>query len=713
MIQRSVFLKIAFGLVVLYVLNSIGFALFDINWAYEQQKLRQAKTITHYVKVGEELLRAGDVDNLSYRLDDALKVERLDYYLIQKNGERLVYGNVAGADEDLEFGPLDVDRKAVETATHRHYVRQVGDYTLVLGHKISVANFIKAYLDISLDVILKDVVFACGLIFALVIYSFRDLIQVVASIRKRGGKRTEASVAKSKEVLTLIQGFKGFQENVEALARENAVYRNQVLPALQKELFSGKAPPYEFACTLVRTDINNFSHIFATADRAQFMKEVNDFFTGVAHIVSRYSGFVYEFIGDEVIYYFKDDQPNCAALALAAVRDVNKLADQFSERTERENGYPFRVKTALSAGTLRFGPLVNGHSLAGSPLIESVRMLSHVHDKSANTVLMDDNVWEMTTDVCTTQELGVFQLKGVSKSRRLHVYQAHVPLNHHLRQGTPSSTAIAQFYRSDDEIREILDFVLRNYEDLKQESILQLLGAFRGYQVTSPSPEIKQRYLDLLEMLTTTTKTDKSTYALTSLIASARNLFPQGALTGRLRDVLLKCLEIDENRVVANTIDVFTALDPDATEPVFQKLARNENNRVSANALIKQAKQEWTSGVAKRIRSMITKFGAYHRASALYALGEISAFLRQSDEVAFHADLGLQSLLEEALTMVTHKNQVIRRQAAMAVIKAGRAKELENYIEGQKHLDQETRTELRALIQVYAPSYAGSAQKAA
>ena len=63
--------------------------------------------------------------------------------------------------------------------------------------------------------------------------------------------------------------------------------------------------------------------------------------------------------------------------------------------------------------------------------------------------------------------------------------------------------------------------------------------------------------------------------------------------------------------------------------------------------------------------------------------------------------------------MVTHKNQVIRRQAAMAVIKAGRSKELENYIDGQKHLDEEMRTELRALIQVYAPSYAGSSQKAA
>ena len=644
MMHRSVFLKIAVGLVFFYVVYSIGFVLVDINWAYEKRKERQGRANAHYVKVGEELLKAGDYDNLSYRLDDAVKLELIDYYLIQKNGERLVYGNAAGADEDLQFGDLTIDRAALETKTHRHYVIQVGDYTLAMGHKIGVNDFIERYLDLSLDTIIKDIIFVCILVFSLVIYSFRDLIQVVASIRKRGGKRTESSVAKSKEVLTLIQGFKGFQENVEALARENAVYRNQVLPALQKELFSGKAPPYEFACTLVRTDINNFSHIFGTADRAQFMKEVNDFFTGVAHIVSRYSGFVYEFIGDEVIYYFKDDQTNCAALALAAVRDVNKLADQFSERTEREHGYPFRVKTALSAGTLRFGPLVNGHSLAGSPLIESVRMLSHVHDKSANTVLMDDNVWVMTTDVCTTQELGVFQLKGVSKSRRLHVYQAHVPINHHLRQGTPSATANAQFYRSDDEIREILDFILKNYGDLKQEAILQLLGAFRGYQVTSPSPEIKQRYLDLLEMLTTTPKDDKSTYTLTSLIAAARNLFPQGALTGRLRDVLLKCLELDENRVVANTIDVFTALDPDASEPVFQKLAQNENNRVSANALIKQAKHEWTSGVAKRIRSMITKFGAYHRASALYALGEISAFLRQSDEVAFHADLGLQSL---------------------------------------------------------------------
>src|SRR5690606_6226579 len=144
---------------------------------------------------------------------------------------------------------------------------------------------------------------------------------------------------------------------------------------------------------------------------------------GVTHIVSRYRGYVYEFIGDEVIYYFKDDEhDNSSVIAISAMRDINELAERMSDKTEAEYGYQFRIKSSIAYGVVRFGPLVNGFSLAGNPLIESVRVLSHVHEKSENTVLFDEVVNSRISAFCMTKELRVVMLKGLANARRLYSY---------------------------------------------------------------------------------------------------------------------------------------------------------------------------------------------------------------------------------------------------------------------------------------------------
>ena len=699
--QKSVFFKVSAAFLVGYVAYVTIFMCFNIYNSFHKEDRKQYEIAAHYAATARELLEGGNEDELSIRLDAAIKTRDLHFYAIYKNGQQIVYANAAGIDEIFNFGALDVEERfEADDASFRAFKIIVGEYCVVIGHKTAFDNYAVEYIKLAKEFIIKDIIMVVVGTIALILYQFRDLLLLVLRVRTKGGARTDASIAKSKEVLTLVQGLKGAQENKEALSKENAILKNQVLPALQRELLSGKTPPYEFGCTLVRTDINNFSTIFATKDRTQFMGEVNAFFSHVAEIVSRYSGFVYEFIGDEVIYYFKDDLKNSSAIALTAIRDINKLAEEFSARTNELHGYPFMIKTAISAGTLRFGPLVNGYSLAGSPLIESVRILSHIHDKSANTVLMDDVVYERVQGICTTEEFGVFTLKGIQKPRRLHLYQAHVPVIHHLKQGNDEHMALATYYRSDSDIHEQLSYISENFGSLSREAMLRLLSGIRQYKVLQSTTEIRTAYVTLLERLNTDArqKDDKTIYVLSSLIATTTHLFQPGQLTGRLRNALLACLEIPERRVVANAVDVFTVLDPEASEPIFQRLVAHEDNRISANAMVKLSKQEWTKASARRLRAMLSSQSAFHRSSALYALGEIAVHLKQADEVAYQADLDLQTLLTEALSLVTHSNKLIRRQAALATIKSGRGKLLELQVISQPGLDKGIVAELQALL---------------
>ena len=77
---------------------------------------------------------------------------------------------------------------------------------------------------------------------------------------------------RSRETEIFAQGLIGYEASVEALKERNERLDRQVLPSLKKEVLSGKTPPYDFDCTMVRTDINNFSTIYNTHDVTIFIE---------------------------------------------------------------------------------------------------------------------------------------------------------------------------------------------------------------------------------------------------------------------------------------------------------------------------------------------------------------------------------------------------------------------------------------------------------
>lgn len=699
--QRSVYVQIAFTLLAVYTVYSFFFWIFQIDQVYKYLTVESHRWAASYLTIGRILLREGEVTELAPILDEAIEAREIDYYLIRKGKEDIAFSSSAGADDPIVF-PETLEDTTWETPEYKHFVIHQSGYYYAIGYKRGIWNYISNFYEAEKFSLWGNILVISLFGIGLTLYSFRDMREVLNRLRKRSVDRGDLSIAKSAETLTLIQGLRGYQANVDTLTKENLLLKGQVLPALRKEIASGKAPPYEFGCTLVRTDINNFTTIFSNQDRAQFMQTINEFFVGVTHIVSRYKGYVYEFIGDEVIFYFKDeDHLNSPAIALSALRDINRLADEMTESTQ-DLGYAFKVKSALSWGTLRFGPLVNGFSLAGKPLIETVRILTHVHEKSENTILYEESLSEQVSFLTTSRELGVVMLKGLSQSRRLRVHQAYVPLSTHLRQGNVASFLNASYYRSDRDICETLDFICSQIGVIEAKSLLKLLGHFKSFPVTEFSNDIRKSYLECLEKLAQHCeqgqwKNEDDVFMLSALISAAAELFPSGHLVGRLRQTFIKSLNAPDRRVVANALDVFAALDPDAGEKVFSTLAAHNDNRIVANALIKEAKREWKKSTAKRLGVLMRMQSPYYKASALYALGEIAAHLKSSDEVSFQADSILQLLIDDAAVMIPHANKMVRRQALRTFMKAGREVQLQQ-MSSDVGLEQELRAEIRLLL---------------
>jgi class 3 adenylate cyclase len=671
MIKHSVFIKIGAWFAALYILYSIAFIAVIILSQHDRYNELQYKRASAYSRVGRILLKDGDTVELNDRLQAAADDYEIGFYVIRKANEELFSQyNSASLKTRVENIFKEKHEEGIdESASLTRFLIRENGFTLEIGFESSLWFQARAYISEESSNILKDIGFVLILVISIVLYAFRDFRAILGRLRRPGFDRTDLNLAHSSETMTLIQGLKGYQESSNALVKENALLKGQVLPALQNELRSHEHSPFEFGCTLVRTDINNFTSVFSGEKRGIFMDIINDFFVGVAHIASRYGGFIYEFIGDEVIFYLKDDDhANAAAMALSAVRDINLLAEQFNLKTEQQHSFSFKIKSSLSHGDLRFGPQVNGYSLAGTPLIETVRMLSHIHEKSSNTVLFDDSVFERVRDLASSEEFGLVTLKGISEPRRLHRYLEHQPL----RRQLTTDLSLTTFYRSDENICEILDWLCKNYELMDQKKVVSLLGGFQSYKVPEVSLKIQSSYVRFMDLLLEMREGYKTEFALSALVSAARNLFPPNAFSGPVRERMLRCLNAKTRRVLANTVDVFIELDPGAGEDIFDRLIDHDDNRITGNALVKQAKRELNKKTLRRLKTLLKSPSPFYRASAIYALTEIASHLKQLDEVAYRTNSELQRLLDQAAREARHENPMIQRQALRLAEKTSR-----------------------------------------
>jgi adenylate cyclase len=452
---------------------------------------------------------------------------------------------------------------------------------------------------------------------------------------------------------------------------------------------------------MVRTDINNFSTIYNNHSVDDFMRVINEYFTDVSHIVARYKGLIHEFLGDEVIFYFKDeDCLNSVETALSAIRDVNAAAERVQERTMKKYGYPFTVKSALAHGTIRFGPLVNGYSLAGSVLIESVRILSHVVEKEGNVACFEGANLNRLKDVTIAEDYARVNLKGFSGTKTLYRYVGHTPLADLLAQLSDESVAWLTYYRSDESLAQILRHLHEQQERMEESVILKAIRVLRDVPVTKASEEIAGALLSWLEALSAFDTQGEGKSELRVLSAAtmlAMNLIPQEGFTAEIDERLSRLLLVSDRRVVANVLDVLTHFKSGGDPKFVGNLLSHKDNRILANALVHEGHRDISPRVLKALRRMLSGKATdsdsqnAQTASALYAIGEIAAYHRSRDVVYYNAQVEFHAMVERLPEFALNNNVMIRRQAMAAARKIGDPNILNEIIAKIHHSSQPDR----------------------
>lgn len=670
-------------------------AILDFNDKFDEIILTKEKRLVQYLKVSQSLYSAGADKELTNLLHQILLDNDISYIAIYQNKK---LAHVWPAEHPLASAYAYEDRapKAGNDLINKTLSERSeflsDDTLLTLGidkrNREAIWTVAKRYYR----VIVEDILIVIALAAMAFWVHTRDLRKLSKEIAKFGrvptalGKETKTGSA---EAEAIVAGFRGYASAEKILKDKSDKLSSQVLPALKRELFSGQEPPYTFECTLVRTDINGFSQIFNSPYRDRFAKHIDDFFIGLTEIASRYDGLIYEFVGDEAIFYFKDYLPDdhqaddqlgpstSINRALDAIRDIHMLARDIGLRTQLE-GHRFTVKSALAHGTLRFGQQVDGFSLSGGVLIETVRILSTVTDKVDSHLYFGSRHISYLRDDVTTEKVGTFSLKGYSEDVDLVRWTGSTPLSQHISNVTSTTLTGGAFdfvaqHRSDFSLETIISSAASARERWDLLHHLALVHALRSLRVYRAHHPLAATLNDWLAAARTLADQHSEWYRLVSAILMIYpNLVPKSALGTKEIGYLESLIESKDPRTVANAIDVLTKYEIKATIRPLTSLFASENNRVAANALIYQGSQELNVAVLERLEKMI--FGKQSddakRASGLYALGEIARILRTRDEVYYSTRVELHRLILRCDVFTTHQNESVAHQATLAKAKA-------------------------------------------
>lgn len=658
----------------------------DVRAAYLQSfeisSLKRERAIRALSGVVKSLVATGRRDLIEGHLQDALKVGWIEFYVITYRGEVVIYNSLRPLSDDaystlaalhppeafwrfesaLEEersirGPASAEIKSLED--FRFLESDLGNgRRLKLGFNIDREAFLAEKEEYYGEENRRMLVLGLLISLGVFLFAARDIMKIASIVRKKGISGLKDVKTVSREAEALSEGLQGFGESVERLEVRNRKLSGQILPALRNEIDSGKKPPYDFNCSMVRTDINNFTKIFHTYPVDEFLATINEFFAECSHVISRYDGFIHEFVGDEIIFYFKDEHhSNSFTAALACAREIEAVADRIHRLTTEKNGYPFRVKSSVSYGRIRFGALLNGFSLAGAPLIETNRILGAVSERNENTIHFDSSNTVRLHGAVQFGEAFRTYLKGMDGERIIMRYIGHLNLNDLLgglravagaTNEATSKFAILDDYRSDEELEKLLLSVGSASDAELSGQILRIMGKIR---ITKCDPKMTTMLVDVIRSLRDRGQRENrfsDLKALATLSGALPRLVPLENMNASVEPLLLELVDHSDLRVVANTIEALQAL-RDAgkvSKNLDRHLIDSRNPRVAANALVYLGTSEITADVTGRLREMILSAESPRVAAGIYAWGEISKFYIENDLVHLRTQTEFRALSE-------------------------------------------------------------------
>lgn len=640
--KRSVVLLIVLAFWVGYVV------LGGIQFYYNAKEITQKETEQrdrNLVYLQDNLVSLvinEDYEELNVQLEKARSLSLIDFYIIQNNGQVITwynnFNNLEGINVDYQnFNTI----MQTDALTFRTLKLQDTKFTVGLYQDINKIIWHTAYL--MRFYILREVVVITAFL-ALVVHLFlKDIInlsKVLTSRKREDIRRIKTRSAEAEALYLASSGLEGERLRLEKI---NEVFGDTIGPAIKHELKSGRTAPYTFKATMCRIDLNGYTQMFMEKSDVYLIDILNRYFAKARSVIERYNGLIYQFVGDEIVFQFKDDEINglsSEALASACIRDLFIEAQVIEKNLPPEANHYFKLKGSFAHGLMRFTKLDEGHALSGLPLIESVRLLSLIDEKNHQVLNFFSEASKAAQGLAFIFERKVNHLKGFKEQSLICSAR-----DFHAVDWVFESKKWSQltFFRKDSDLIFTLKKIRLMAVTREDEAIAEILEALKHHRYTECSSELIAEVTHTLEnFICAQSEKMLSEKCLAYLISLVGRIIPQGSNTLEVMNHLQGLINHLDNRVQAQAIVALSRL---GYEPrlLWDKMF-SANGRVAADTIIEISKKQINNDVLKALDRLLHSPDPHNQKSGLYALENILSYYKEIDPVFYQSNPMLEKI---------------------------------------------------------------------
>nr|WP_295900345.1 hypothetical protein [uncultured Bdellovibrio sp.] len=631
----------------------VGYVSFTGYQFYTQgSKLAEHVAITRVANLDYILQSSiGDLvqehpDGIKDKLSQARKLHFVDFFILQKGTEPLFFENNSGKLEELNHNYANFN-ELIEVNGLKFKTIKVMDYRLTAGIRSNIGTTLLSTLKEMIPMFIKDIFVVTTFLSFVAFLVLRDIINLSKVLSSRSREEIANIKTTSAEADTILKASVGLEGERVRLEKLSETYGETVGPAIRYELKSGKEAPYSFAATLCRIDLNGYTQMFLEKDDKYMTTILNQYFARAREVIERHGGLIYQFVGDEIVFLFKDEMApdlSSESLAIACIRDLFHEATVIEKNLPAEANHYFKLKGSLAKGTMRFTRLDEGHALSGLPLIESVRLLSLIDDKTHQVLTFFQEASPSAEGLAFIFDRKVNQLKGFKEESMLCRSRDFNSIEWVFDSNMWERLA---YFRSDEHMLFVLKKVRLMAVTRRDDDIVRMLTALKYHRFENTTQEIvSEAEMTLTSFLRGEEEGLLSTKALSAVVSLLGRIIPKNLWSTTLQDSVVRLLEHKDPRVQANAIVVLGRYGFPARK-IWENMF-SSNNRVAADTIVEVAKQQLNSDVWDALHRLLNSAHPNHKKSGEYALESIVKYYQDTDPVYLKTNPILSKMLAKS-----------------------------------------------------------------
>jgi adenylate cyclase len=179
--------------------------------------------------------------------------------------------------------------------------------------------------------------------------------------------------------------------------------------------------------TILFSDIKDFTRYTSSMGPDQVQKLLNEYFEAMTEIVFQYKGTVDKFMGDGMMVFFGDPEPQSdhALLCVRAAIDMQKKVREIRAKWEKHGGMPIQIRIGINTDTVVVGNMGSSKRLSYTVLGAPVNLAQRLESNApAGGILISQRTYDLIKEHITAFPLGRIEVKGFEES--ISVYEVPV-----------------------------------------------------------------------------------------------------------------------------------------------------------------------------------------------------------------------------------------------------------------------------------------------